>query len=218
MNRGESGRSSSHRWPERAAFILSFRFRLFTLSLSFFDTAPCGEHGAGESSGADPSAPPFRSSPSSSLGVSARFAPAVLPRGTAQGEEGGAEGGCPVEEPEWEGGRGGGREETVTTAGEELTSACVDTAQDGCVGQGEGSVVEVEGREAVGAPGRGCTGGKGEGRGREGGEGREGEVAMSTSSGEGGLAEVVVDCCSLVERGGAAGEWRGMMGDKVRME
>ena len=81
---GESGTSSSHQCPERAAFILSFRFRLFTLSFSFFDIVPCGEHGVGASSIADPSESPFFSSPSSSLGVSARFVPTVLPLGTAQ--------------------------------------------------------------------------------------------------------------------------------------
>lgn len=120
--------SSSHRGSERAAFILSFLLRLFTLNLSCFDTFPCGEHGVGASSIADPSDSPFFSSPSSSLGVSARFTPAVLPLGTEQGEEGGAEGGCPVEDPEWEG-RGGGEGETVTTAEEEDANACVDTAE-----------------------------------------------------------------------------------------
>jgi len=120
---GESGTSSSHQCPERAAFILSFRFRLFTLSFSFFDIVPCGEHGVGASSIADPSESPFFSSPSSSLGVSARFVPTVLPLGTAQRGEGRAEGGCPEEDPEWEG-RRGGEGETVATAMEGSTNAC----------------------------------------------------------------------------------------------
>jgi len=153
---GESGTSSSHQCPERAAFILSFRFRLFTLSFSFFDIVPCGEHGVGASSIADPSESPFFSSPSSSLGVSARFVPTVLPLGTAQRGEGRAEGGCPEEDPEWEG-RGGGEGETVATAMEGSTNACVDTAEGGCEeeGEGGGGVAALEGREAVGKPARG---------------------------------------------------------------
>ena len=202
---GESGTSSSHQCPERAAFILSFRFRLFTLSFSFFDIVPCGEHGVGASSIADPSESPFFSSPSSSLGVSARFVPTVLPLGTAQRGEGRAEGGCPEEDPEWEG-RGGGEGETVATAMEGSTNACVDTSEGVCEeeGEGGGGVAALEGREAVGKPVRGRSGAAGGGEGRERERGRGGEVAMSTSSGMEGLMEVVVDCCSLMEEGGAA--------------
>ncbi len=107
MSRGESGRSSSHRCPALAAVILSFLLRLFTFSFSCFDTFDPGggqQRGVGASSLAEPSDSPFVSSPSSSLGVSARFIPAaVLPLviATVQGgKEAGAEGGCPIEEPE----------------------------------------------------------------------------------------------------------------------
>lgn len=104
----------------------------------------------------------------------------------------------------------------MTTAVEEDTSAGVDTAQGGWEGEGAGREgAAVEGSED-GDPGRrsGLLPGAGL---REEGEGREGEVAMSTSSEGEGLMEVVVECCSLREEGGAAGAWRGEMGERVRM-
>jgi hypothetical protein len=112
------------------------------------------------------------------------------------------EGGCPMEDPEWEdGGSEGG--ETVTTAAEEDTNSCVHTAE-GQVEEGEveGEVRGGEGRMTVGA--RMTDGVVGSGEGSEEGDGREGEAAMSTSSGREGWMEEVVACCPLMEEGGAA--------------
>lgn len=83
----------------------------------------------------------------------------------------------------------------MTTAVEEDTNTCVDTAQGGSEGKGEGGVTMLEGREAVGIPERGCAGAARGGEGSEEGRGREGVVvAMSTSSeGERGLVGGVVD-------------------------
>jgi hypothetical protein len=93
----------------------------------------------------------------------------------------------------------------VTTAVEGSTNACVETAEGGCEEEGEGGVAALEGREAVEIPARGRSGDERGGEGRERGRGSGGEVAMSTSSGGEGWMEVVVDCCSLMEEGGAAG-------------
>jgi hypothetical protein len=144
----------------------------------------------------------------------------VLPLWTTQEEGRDAEGGHPVDTPEWEGtggGGGGGGEETVTTAVGEDISTCVDPADGGCEEgevEGEGSPVSVGSGALIWTERWGC--------GDEGGgvreRGREGEVAMSTSSGgEEGLMEEVVECWSLMEEGGTAGTWRGVMEERVRM-
>jgi hypothetical protein len=125
-----------------SAFLLSFRFRLFSLRFSSFDTFPRGGHGVGASSIDDPSDTPFFSSPSSSLEVSARFVPTVLPVRAAQEEEGAADEGYPMEDPEWEG-RGGGEGEGVGTALGEVTNAVVDTAEER-TGEGELGGVRAE--------------------------------------------------------------------------
>ena len=111
---------------------------------------------------------------------------------------------------------------TVTTAGErDANAACVDTAgMGGCAEEEEGEVgvAAGEGREAAEIPERGRTGVEREGEGSEGDEGRvRGEVAMSTSAEGEGWMEAVVDCWSLMEEGGAAGAWRGQIGERVRM-
>jgi hypothetical protein len=124
-----------------SAFLLSFRFRLFSLFFSSFDTCPWGGHGVGASSIAEPSDSPFFSSPSSSLELSARFDPTALPlTAAAAQEEGGA-----TEDPEWEG-RGGREGEGVGTALDEVTNACVDTAEER-VEEGELEGVRVGGGE-----------------------------------------------------------------------
>ena len=109
---------------------------------------PCCGHVAGASSIADPSESLIFHSPSSSLGVSARFAPTVLPLTTALGDEGGAEGGYPEEGPEQQ---ERGREEEVdavtTAVDEEDTNAVVDTAE----GQGEEGGLMGERAEAEGS-------------------------------------------------------------------
>jgi hypothetical protein len=154
---------------------------------------------------AESSDSPFFSSPSSSLGVSARFIPTDMPLRAVQGGGGEAEGGCPVEEPEWEG-RGGEVEgELGLSTMEDGTTAVVDTVrEDGEAGEGEGEGREEGWGRDAGVPGW-TSGGVRGGGGREGGEGREEGVAMSTSPvGEEGM-EVDVECCSLVREGGAAG-------------
>ena len=122
-----------------SAFLLSFRFRLFSLRFSSFDAFPWGGHGVGASSVAEASDSPFFSSPSSSLDDSARLDPTVLPLTAAQEGEG------TTEEPEWEG-RGGREGEGMATAVDELANACVDPAEEG-VEEGELGGVGVEGGE-----------------------------------------------------------------------
>jgi hypothetical protein len=122
-----------------SAFLLSFRFRLFSLRFSSFDTFPWGGHGVGASSIADASDSPFFSSPSPSLELSARFVPTVLPLTAAQREEGAAE------EPEWEE-RGGGEGEGTGTAVDGDANAAAGTAEGGVEG-GELEGVRAEGGE-----------------------------------------------------------------------
>jgi hypothetical protein len=208
----------SHQYSSLSTFLLPFFLRLFSLNFSFFDIFPGVEHEVSASSIAEPSESLiFSSFLSSSLGVSARFVPTVLPLWANGWEEGGAEGGYPVEGPEWEG-RGGEEEgDTVTTAVDEDTNTDVDTAEEEWE---EGGLMGVRAglKDSLGGVVGEVDGVEGGGEGVRVGAGREGEVAISTSSGrEEGWMEDVVDCWSLMEEGGTAEPWRGVMGERVRM-